>query len=52
MNVDSVVGARTVRVKELRLVLVVLQGKQWQREEEPPDLTAYTVSLVLAKILR
>ena len=52
MNVDSAVRERSVPVEELRLVLTVPQGKQWQQEEELPDLTALTISLVLAKILQ
>ena len=45
MNVDSAVGESTVPVEELRLALTVLQGKQWQREEELPDQTVIGVSL-------
>ena len=51
MNVDSAVVESTVLVELLRLVLTVLQGKQWQREVEDTNQTVIGVSLYLAELL-
>ena len=45
INVEIAVGERTVPGEELRLVLTVLQGKQWQQEEELLDQHVVGVSL-------
>ena len=43
-DVDSAVKVLTVLVELLRLVLTVLQGKQWQREVGDTSQTAIGVS--------
>ena len=45
MGVKSAVKVLTVLVELLRLVLTVLQGKQWQQEAEVINQTVIGVSL-------